>query len=253
MTTWVRKPLFGVGLLSGVVVAACLSTVALAETRSLYDLTYAHGHEVGLNLDSYRGFARLQPGFSSATPDAGNNRYQLGIATRSAPSFADPVNSDHGLDITASYLRRIGNSGFGYSFDLGLGLYGGSSPDDALPVGHFSQSAEPFVLSQFSTGPTFESGNLSSRMRVGVRAPALGDSEALNPSFLGHRGDLSRSAGYVSLDGRYRFGNQTEMSLSVFLDDFNLSPTRDRVAESSESRLGSSLQPVFGLEMGLNF
>jgi len=256
MLAWLGKPLRRAGLGSVAVVAACLPIAAHADARSLYELTYALSSEVGLNLDGYGASQPLRPSFSSDGFGAGNGPYQLGLRSRSVPSLSDPTQLDQGLDVTGSYLRRLGSTGFGYSFDLGLGLYvaeagthGATLDSNTLEVGGGSS----LMLGDLSTGPTFETGNLSSRVRVGVRTPALGDASGLNPSFYGHRGDLSRGAGFVSLDGRYRFANQTEMSLSLFYDDANLLTLRDRPTDGTEGRVGGGLQPVIGFEMGLNF
>jgi hypothetical protein len=110
-----------------------------------------------------------------------------------------------------------------------------------------------FMVTDFSTGPTFESGNLRSRMRVGVRYPVLGDADA-GSAFYGHRGDTARSAGYLSLDSRLRFSNQTEVSVSLFYDDYGVSASRDWLSEGLDFQGGvGASESVVGFEMGLNF
>ncbi|HSM27359.1 MAG TPA: hypothetical protein VK855_04565, partial [Thioalkalivibrio sp.] len=72
--------------------------------------------------------------------------------------------------------------------------------------------------------------------------------------FYGHRGDAARSAGYLSLDSRLRFSNQTEMSVSLFYDDYGAGDSLNWLHGGLDFGGGANTgRSVVGVEMGLNF
>ena len=233
----------------GAVPFALLALPLHAETRSIYELSYTPGQDALSTLDVFAGADRLRPGFRNDIH--GNREFNVGVRSTRLPSLVEPGSAEHALETSGGFIQRFGDSGFGYGVDFGLGLHssaGGQIVDDEeRPI------RSSFVVTDFSTGPTFESGSLRSRVRVGVRYPVLGDADA-GSAFYGHRGDTARGAGYLSLDSRLRFSNQTEVSVSLFYDDYGVSASRDWLSEGLDFQgsTGSS-QSVVGFEMGLNF
>jgi hypothetical protein len=222
-----------------------------ADTRSVYGLSYTAGKDALSTLEVFSGSEGLRPGFRN---DVQRSR-ELSFEVRSGflPSVTSPGLDDQTLETTGGFIQRFGSSGFGYGFDVGLGMRSSVGTEDLLPDPAPGGSSG-FVITDLSTGPTFQSGNLRSRMRVGVRYPLLGEADPLNPLY-GHRGDTSRSAGYLSLDSRLRFSNQTEMSVSLFYDDYGLGgASRDWLSDRLDFQGGTgSPESVIGFEMGLNF
>ena len=222
-----------------------------ADTRSVYELSYTPGQDALSTLDIFSGSASLRPGFRN---DVQRSR-ELSLEVRSGllPSVASPGLAEHTLETTGGFIQHFGSTGFGYGFDVGLGMRSSVGTEDLLPDPSPGGSSG-FMITDLSTGPTFQAGNLRSRMRVGVRYPLLGEADPLNP-FYGHRGDTSRSAGYLSLDSRLRFSNQTEMSVSLFYDDYGLGgASRDWLSDRLDFQGGAgSPESVIGFEMGLNF
>lgn len=251
MKTW-----RGMGKVAGRTVLAALSFALAAsplhaDTPSVYEFSFTLGQDALSPLDVFSGSESLRPGFRN---DIQRSR-ELNLEVRSArlPSVGTPGVADHTLETSGGFIQHFGSSGFGYGVDLGLGLRsaGGASGFLSDPA---SGGSSGFVITDLSTGPTFQTGNLRSRMRVGVRYPLLGEADPVNPLF-GHRGDTSRSAGYLSLDSRLRFSNQTEMSLSLFYDDYGLGgSSRDWLSDRLDFQGGAgSTESVVGFEMGLNF
>jgi hypothetical protein len=222
-----------------------------ADTRSVYELSYTPGQDALSTLDVFSGSQSLRPGFRN---DVQRSR-ELSVGVRSArlPSVASPDLADHTVETTGGFIQHFGNSGFGYGIDVGLGMRSSGGTDDPLSDPALG-GGSGFVITDFSTGPTYQAGNLRSRMRVGVRYPLLGEPDPLNPLY-GHRGDTSRGASYLSLDSRLRFSNQTEMSVSVFYDDYGLGGASDDwLSDRLDFKGGaSSPESVIGFEMGLNF
>lgn len=230
---------------------ALLSMPLHAETPSVYEISYTLGQDALTTLDAFSGGESLRPGFRN---DMQRSR-ELSLELRSTrlPSADHRGFQDHSLETRGGFIQRFGSSGFGYGVDLGVGLRSSGGSD-----GLFSDQAlggSSFMITDLSTGPTFDTGNLRSRMRVGVRYPLLGESDPLKPWY-GHRGDTARSAGYLSLDSRLRFSNQTEMSVSLFYDDYGLASgtSRDWLNRGLDFEGGAgSSESVIGFEMGLNF
>jgi hypothetical protein len=225
--------------------------LAQAEGRSVYELSYAFGQEARPSLEAYPSNDVLRPGFRSETPRG--QQLSLGVRSNRLPSALAPGLAEQSVETTGGFIHRLGDTGFGYGVDFGLGLY--ASVWDQPPVvsdDAFSGQSS-LLVSDFSAGPTFETGNLLSRVRIGVRYPVLGE-EDTSRSFYGHRGDAARGAGYLSLDSRLRFSNQTEMSVSLFYDDYGAGDSLNWLDGGLDFRSGvNSGRSVVGVEMGLNF
>ncbi|AHF00198.1 hypothetical protein [Thioalkalivibrio paradoxus] len=248
-----RTTRFALKLVLGVLPFVLASGALHADSRSLYSLGYTPGDDARANLDAFTSADRLRPGFRNDV----QRGHSLNLEVRSSrlPSAAAPGLAEQSVETSGGYLHRFGGSGFGYGVDLGLGMY---APSWDQPLGFDLDqdlgSPSSFMVTDFSTGPTYESGSLRSRVRVGVRYPLLGEGDTRSALY-GHRGDTGRSAGYVSLDSRLRFSNQTEMSLSVFYDDYGLSSSSDDWLSDGLGFGGGTggSQSVVGFEMGLNF
>ncbi|TVP88840.1 MAG: hypothetical protein EA347_05160 [Thioalkalivibrio sp.] len=216
----------------------------------MYELSYTPGQDALSTLDVFSGADSLRPGFRN---DVQRGR-ELNIEVRSMrmPSVSSPGGADRALETRGGFIQHFGSTGFGYGFDVGLGLGSSGDAEAWFPDDAFSGSSR-FVVTDFSTGPTYQTGNLHSRVRVGLRHPLVGEPDAVS-AFHGHRGDTSRSAGYLSLDSRLRFSNQTEMSLSLFYDDYGFGSSRDWLSDRLDFQGGEgSPDSVIGFEMGLNF
>jgi hypothetical protein len=239
-------------LVLGAVVFALFSPPLYAEARPVYQLSYTLGQDALSPLDVFGGAERLRPGFHNDVQQQ-SRELSVGVRSTRVPSLTSPGFEDHAVQTSGGFIQRFGSSGFGYGVDLGLGLHS-STGDGMLELGGDPATGSSFVITDFSTGPTYESGNLRSRVRVGVRYPLLGEADTAS-SLYGHRADAARGTGYLSLDSRLRFSNQTEMSVSVFYDDHGVGASRNWLGESFDLQGGGagSGQPVVGFEMGLNF
>lgn len=240
-------------LLSAALLLIALAPPLQAETRAIYELSYTPGQDALSTLDVFPGAARLRPGFDNDVQGSGR-ALNLEVRSSRAPSLQAPGFTDQVVETTGGFIQRFGSSGFGYGVDLGLGLHSSVGNRGWQSDELSSDLDSSLMVTDLSTGPTFEFGNLRSRVRVGVRYPLLGDSDA-GISRFNHRGDTTRSAGYLSLDSRLRFSNQTEMSLSLFYDDYAFGASHDWLSDDLEFRSGSAggNQSVVGFEMGLNF
>lgn len=240
-------------LIPGVLMLLAFVPPLHAETRAIYELSYTPGQDALSTLDVFSGAARLRPGFDN-DQQAGGRALSLEVRSSRMPSLQAPGFTDQVVETSGGFIQRFGSSGFGYGVDLGLGLH--SSVGNPLwQTDELSSTrSSSLLVTDFSAGPTFESGNLRSRVRVGVRYPMLGDPDP-GISRYSHRGDTGRSAGYLSLDSRLRFSNQTEMSVSLFYDDYAFGSSRDWLSDGLDFRSGNpgSEHSVVGFEMGLNF
>jgi hypothetical protein len=236
-------------LVLAVLLLALFALPLHADTRSIYELSYTPGQDALSTLDAFSDVDRLRPGFRN---DMYRSReFNIDVRSTRLPSSVEPGSSEHALETSGGFIQRFGSSGFGYGVDFGLGLHSSGGGQVLDPEDGSMRSS--FMITDFSTGPTFESGNLRSRVRVGVRYPVLGDVDA-GSAFYGHRGDTARSAGYLSLDSRLRFSNQTEVSVSLFYDDYGVNASRDWLSEGLDFQGGAgSSESVVGFEMGLNF
>ncbi len=241
------------GLVSGALVLMAFAHPLLAESRTIYELSYTPGQDALSTLDVFPGAARLRPGFYNDVQASGR-ALNLEVRSSRMPSLQAPGFTDQVVETSGGFIQRFGSSGFGYGVDLGLGLHSSVGNPVWQTDELSSDRGSSLLVTDLSAGPMFESGNLRSRVRVGVRYPVLGDVDA-GISRFNHRGDSSRSAGYLSLDSRLRFSNQTEMSLSLFYDDYTLGASRDWLSDGLDFRSGGigGNQSVVGFEMGLNF
>jgi hypothetical protein len=225
--------------------------LAQADSRSVYELSYAFGEESRPSLEAYSTSDVLRPGFRSEAPRG--RELSLGVRSTRQPSALVPGLAEQSVETTGGFIHRLGDTGFGYGVDFGLGLYASAwdQPPDAAGAAFVGHSS--LLVSDFSAGPTYESGNLLSRVRVGVRYPVFGEGDS-HSSFYGHRGDAARGAGYLSLDSRLRFSNQTEMSVSLFYDDHSAGNALNWLDGGLDFRGGVNAgRSVVGVEMGLNF
>jgi hypothetical protein len=238
-------------LMLGVLPLVFVSLPLHADNRTVYERSYTLGQDALSPLDAFPAADLLRPGFRNDVQRG--SELNLGVRSTRLPSASTPGLSEQSVETSGGFIHRFGSTGFGYGVDLGMGLYSSTWDQQVLPADEPLRGSGSLLLSDFSTGPTYESGNFRSRVRVGVRYPVLGDGDA-GSSFYGHRGDVGRSAGYLSLDSRLRFSNQTEMSVSLFYDDYSASGSRDWLSEDLNFRGGAaSPQSVVGFEMGLNF
>jgi hypothetical protein len=236
-------------LVLGALSLALLSLPLHAETRSLYELSYTPGQDALSTLDVFPAANRLRPGLRNDIH--GNSELRVVVRSSQLPSVTMPGFSDQSLETSGAFTRRFGGSGFGYGVDLGLGVHV-SGEDPSVSFSEEATRQGPFLVGDFSTGPTYESGNLRSQMRIGVRQPLLGDVDTVR-ALPRHRGDGGRMAGYVSLDSQLRFSNQAEVSLSVFYDGHGASSASDWPKGLDFRHGDDGVQPMVGFEMGLNF
>lgn len=156
------------------------------------------------------------------------------------------------FEAAGGYYQDLG-LGFGYGLNLGLGMETRSGWDD---LGTDGETTSYFT--DLSFGPTFASGRLDSQFRIGVRRPLGGDD--LSALGFGHgdrHRELGRTAGYLSLDGRLQLQNESELSLSLYYDNYSLNEgtAEDWLEDRLEFEGATSDAPssVFGVEMGLTF
>lgn len=237
-----------------VVVFATPMVAAAEDDTTRYSLTRTlnldGGDQVAAvgDLSSFSGAAGAG---GEARPDP---RYRLML---DADAVSRPEDDITGLgdrfEATGAFRQRLGASGLGYGIDLGFGMESRSAPgqlrEDAGTTSYFTD---------FSFGPTFESGGFDSQLRVGVRQPLAGDSRETVGAGTGLQPrDHTRGASYLSLDGSLRLRNDSELSMSLFYDDYSLESSEGWMEERLEfdgmrpESGGSS--SVFGVEMGLTF
>ncbi len=189
-------------------------------------------------------------------PDAARDaesRYRLSVrSTGDAAALDEADNAFSGarlFEAVGAYHQDLG-AGFGYGLNLGLGM---ETRPDWNDLGPASETTAYFT--DFSFGPTFASGRFDSQFRVGVRQPLSSDDRGLGFGYGDRYRDTGRTAGYLSLDGRMRLQNQSELSLSLYYDDYSLNSADNWLADRLEFE-GASREPtssVIGLEMGLTF
>ncbi len=235
-------------LMLGVLPFVLLSVPLQADTRSLYALSYTPGQDALSTLDVFPAADRLRPGFRNDVQ--GNSELNLRVRSTRMPSVTSPGFSEESLETSGAFNRRFGRSGFGVGVDIGLGLHT-AMEDPALSLNEEPMRQHPFLMGNLSTGPTYESGNLRSQIRIGVRQPLYREAEP-SRALSGHRGDAGRSAGYLSLDSQLRFSNQAEVSLSVFYDGYGATALTDWPSQGLDFRHGDD-DSMLGFEMGLNF
>ena len=191
-----------------------------------------------------------------AEPEAdrdGASRYRLSVRnTADAAALDDADNAFAGprlFEAVGGYHQELGG-GFGYGLNLGFGM---ETRPDWNDLGPASESTAYFT--DFSFGPTFASGRFDSQFRVGVRQPLSSDDRDQGFGYGTRYRETGRTAGYLSLDGRLRLQNQSELSLSLYYDDYSLNSADDWLADRLEFE-GVTREPtssVIGVEMGLTF
>lgn len=235
----------------GLLPFALLAMPLHADTRLLYGLSYNAGPDTLPTLGSFTDTESLRPGFRNDVQPG--RALDLEIRSTRLPSVTSSGLDNYTLETSGRFTQRFGSSGFGYGLGVGLDLRSADGAAGVLDRHGLSGAHHNFVVTGLSTGPTYETGNLRSQVRVGVRYPLLGDGQTEVPLY-GHRGDTPRTAGYLSLDSQLRFSNQTNMAFSLFYDDYGIGASRDWLSNRPEFQ-GSpaSSESVIGLEMGLNF
>ncbi|MFO7955396.1 MAG: hypothetical protein R6U45_11490 [Thioalkalivibrio sp.] len=238
-----RGPLLALALLTGSLVAGPVS----ADDR--YSLLAAP------QADGLAGAASAVSGLrGEAEADREDAaRYRLSVrSTGDASVLDDGANAlarPRLFEAVGGYHQDLG-SGFGYGLNLGFGMESRPEWNDLGPA---SESTAYFT--DLSFGPTFASGRFDSQLRVGLRQPLSSDDRRPGFGYGDRSRDTSRTAGYLSLDGRLRLQNQSELSLSLYYDDYSLNSADDWLADRLEFE-GASRDPassVVGVEMGLTF
>lgn len=235
----------------GFLLLALLALPLHSDTRLLYGLSSSAGLDTLPTLDRFTDTESLRPGFRNDIQPG--RAVDLEIRSTRLPSVTSSGLDNYALETSGRFIQRFGSSGFGYGVGVGLDLRSADSTAGVLERHGLSGAHNNFVVTGMSTGPTYETGNLRSQVRIGVRYPLLGDDPTDTPLY-GHRGDTPRSAGYLSLDSQLRFSNQTNMAISLFYDDYGIGASRDWLSNRLEFQSSpASSESVIGLEMGLNF
>ena len=156
------------------------------------------------------------------------------------------------FEAAGGYHQELG-AGFGYGLNLGLGMEAHPGWSD-----RGTDTATTSYFTDLSFGPTFASGRLDSQFRIGVRRPLGGDDvSALGFGHGDRHREVGRTAGYLSLDGRLQLQNESELSLSLYYDNYSLneSSTEEWLEDRLEFEGATSDAPssVIGVEMGLTF
>ncbi|WP_019624632.1 hypothetical protein [Thioalkalivibrio thiocyanoxidans] len=180
-------------------------------------------------------------------------RYQLTLRTETTGGLPGEesgmgVLSSRLFEVEGAYHQELG-AGFGYGLNLGLGMETRPGWSDLGP-----ESESTAYFTDFSFGPTFASGRFDSQFRVGVRQSLAGEDDALGFGYGTRHRELGRSAGYLSIDSRLRLQNQSELSLSLYYDDYSLNTSSDWMSDRLDFE--STRDPsssVVGVEMGLTF
>ncbi len=182
-------------------------------------------------------------------------RYQLTLRTETTGGLPGDetgmgVLSSRLFEVEGAYHQQLG-AGFGYGLNLGVGMETRPGWSDLGP-----ETESTAYFTDLSFGPTFASGSgrFDSQFRVGVRQSLTSGDDALGFGYWGRHRELGRSAGYLSLDSRLRLQNQSELSLSLYYDDYSLNTSSDWMSDrlDFESTRDSS-SSVVGVEMGLTF
>ncbi|WP_019593852.1 hypothetical protein [Thioalkalivibrio sp. ALM2T] len=181
------------------------------------------------------------------------SRYRLSVRSTGDASALDEADNAFGgtrlFEAVGGYHQELGG-GFGYGLNLGVGM---ETRPDWNELGPSGESTAYFT--DFSFGPTFASGRFDSQFRVGVRQPLSSEDRDLGFGYGDRSRETGRTAGYLSLDGRLRLQNQSELSLSLYYDDYSLNSADNWLADRLEFE-GVSREPassVIGVEMGLTF
>ncbi|MGM0553755.1 MAG: hypothetical protein ACQETK_08155 [Pseudomonadota bacterium] len=155
------------------------------------------------------------------------------------------------FEAVGGYRQEFGSSGFGYGLNLGVGMQSGETWNDLGPGQEFNS-----YFTDLSFGPTFAAGRFDSQFRIGLRQPLTSDESHPGFGFGSRHRDIGRTAGYLSLDGRVRLQNQSELSMSLYYDDYTMhEPDSGWLADRLEFDGASpdAASSVIGVEMGLTF
>ncbi|WP_018872663.1 hypothetical protein [Thioalkalivibrio sp. ALJ16] len=190
---------------------------------------------------------------SGAAQRESQSRYHLSVRSTHDTAALDQIDNTFGgsrlFEAVGGYRQEIGG-GFGYGLNVGVGV---ETRSDWSDLGPASESTAYFT--DFSFGPTFASGRFDSQFRVGLRQSLSGESDGLGFGYGDRSRDVGRTMGYLSLDGRMRLQNRSELSLSLYYDDYSLNAADDWMADRLEFEGASRdrASSVIGLEMGLTF
>ncbi|WP_028491783.1 hypothetical protein [Thioalkalivibrio sp. ALE19] len=241
-------------------VAVCATPMVAAAEVAADDDTTRFSVTRTLNLDGGDPVAAVGDlsSFSAAAGAGGETRpdprYRLMLDADAVSRPADDITGvGDRFEATGAFRQRLGSSGLGYGVDLGFGMESRSAP------GHLREDAgTTSYFTDFSFGPTFESGGFDSQLRVGVRQPLAGDSRETVAAGGGLQPrDHTRGASYLSLDGSLRLRNDSELSMSLFYDDYSLESSEgwmeDRLEFDGMRPESGGSSSVFGVEMGLTF
>lgn len=218
--------------------------MAVHADSSVHPLTYTLGRDAH---DAFLTNGSLRPGFRNDV-DRGTE-LNLTLQSRPMASSADGTLDSRLVETRGVFQQRFADSGFGYGFNLGLGVV--YPAQDRGNPNTFRRDQQTFLIGDISAGPTYRSGSFQSGLRFGVRQSTFTD---MNEEGLSSRStvrDYARSAGYLSLDGRLQMSRGSEISLSVFVDDPAFFGARDWRSEGFS--FGGQGTSTLGLEMGLNF
>lgn len=242
-------------LVPALVLAVCglpMAAVAGDETTR-YSLTQSF--ELGGGPSASLGDVTPLAGADDTHGSTRDPRYSL---TLDADAVSRPVDDVTGLgdrvEAAGGFRHRLGSSGLGYGVDLGFGMESRHEPGSMREDG-----ASASYFTDFSFGPTFESGGFDSQLRIGMRQPLAGASRDDAAGIGPQPRDRTRGASYLSLDGSLRLGNDSELSMSLFYDDYSLDSTDGWMEDRLEfegmrpESGGSGSSSVFGVEMGLTF
>lgn len=247
VAAWLAVPLMMVMGATPMVAAAEDDTARYSLTRTLT----LDGGDPAATVGDLSSFAGVAGPVEEARPDP---RYRLMLDADAVSRPADDITGlGDRFEATGAFRQRLGSSGLGYGIDLGFGMESRSEP------GHLREDAgSASYFTDFSFGPTFESGRFDSQLRVGVRQPLAGDSRETAGASSGLQPrDHTRGASYLSLDGSLRLRNDSELSMSLFYDDYSLESSdgwmEDRLEFDGMRPESGSSSSMFGVEMGLTF
>lgn len=232
--------------------AALLLVLFLGPAQALAEGRYSLS-KGSVNLGG--GYGQVEDGAApvdgSGIQRGADSPYRLSLRSRgdTAGLANDPLPSSRLFEAIGGYYQEIGG-GFGYGLNLGLGMETRTEGKQPASVG--SSTA---YFTDFSLGPTFDAGRFGSQFRLGIRKPLGHEESTLGYDYGQRPREIGRPASYLSLDGRMRLQNQSELSLSLYYDDYSLDSAGDWLADRLEFD-GASRDPsssVFGVEMGLTF
>jgi hypothetical protein len=211
------------------------------------------GQDARVDLDPWTGTDVLRPGFRNDVQRG--TALQLDIRSRQRTGGLEDENPIHTLETTGALLHTSGRGHLGYGLDIGLHLHLAPSLAEPSRWSALDAVRSPRIVTNFSAGPVYQSGNLTSRVRLGYRYP-LGEMDLDGQKNAASEIDrLERSGGFVRLDGQLRLRKEAELSWSLFYDDLgrHLSLPGAMEGGSFWSPRQDPDRSWLGIEMGLNF